>query len=194
MRATTTLISSLTLHVVWSAHSHEAQSLHFKHHPALRIVGGSIEDPQTSTGDDGNVSPKTTTTDSKPAFVRSAMYGSRTKSGVRDSIKDRLFQMKLPKLNIGLESEAMDKFKTQSSRVLTALGPAAVSFAQLFYQRDGLLTKPAIYALALLGSSCGFHLFLYFITFGYACGVTLPVLAAMILYNVSESERNKSTL
>jgi hypothetical protein len=100
--------------------------------------------------------------------------------------------MKLPKLNIGLESEAMDKFKTQSSRLLTALGPAAVSFAQLFYQRDGLLTKPAIYALALLGSSCGFHLFLYFITFGYACGVTLPVLAAMILYNVSE--RNKSTL
>lgn len=190
MRATTTLISSLTL--VWSAH--EAQSLHFKHHPALRIIGGSIEDPQTSTGDDGNEtdSPKTTTTDSKPAFVRSAMHGSRTKSGVRDSIKDRLFQMKLPKLNLGLESEAMDKFKTQSSRLLTALGPAAVSFAQLFYQRDGLLTKPAIYALALLGSSCGFHLFLYFITFGYACGVTLPVLAAMILYNVSE--RNKSTL
>lgn len=188
MRATTTLISSLTL--VWSANG--AQSLHFMRHPALRFIGGSLEDPQTATGDDGNDSPETTPTDSKPAFVRSAVNGSRAKSGVGDSIKDRLIKMKLPKMNIGLDSEAMDKFKTQSSRVLTALGPAAVSFAQLFYQKDGRLTKPAVYALALLGSSSGFYLFLYFISYGYVCGVTLPVLVAMILYNVSV--RNKFTM
>ena len=189
MRATSTLVYSLTL--VWSAR--DAHSLHFEHHPALRTVGGSVEDPSTFTGDEGSDdSLETTNVDSKRAFVRSAVNGSRTKSGVTDSIKDKFLQMKLPKLNIGLESEAMDKFKAQSSRVLTALGPATLSFAQLFYQKDGLLTLPSIYALALLGSSCGFHLFLYFISYGYVCGVTLPVLVAMILYNVSE--RNTSSL
>jgi hypothetical protein len=43
----------------------------------------------------------------------------------------------------------------------------------------------ALYAAALLGASCGFSLFLYFITLGYALGVTFPLALALIVYNVS---------
>jgi hypothetical protein len=197
MRATTctTLLAASLTVAVWSAH--EAPSFQFERHPALRIVGGSIEDPQqvsTSTGDNGNDSPEASRTDSKPAFVRTASVTTDTRTttttqggGAEHGIKDRLStKMKRPFLNIGLNSEAMEKIKAQSSRVFTSFGSAAMSLSQLFYQTNGqLLTKPAIYALALLGSSFGFHLFLYFITIGYACGVALPVLVAMILYNVS---------
>lgn len=180
MRGRATLLASLTL--VWAAH--KVQSLQFERHPALRIVGGSIEDPQqASTGHSG--SDSTEATDSNAAFARTAVNDARTASQVGDGVKDRLTKMKRPSLNIGLNSEAMEKIKTQSSRVFTSLGPAAMSFCQLLYQTNGMLTKPAVYALALLGSSFGFHLFLYFITIGYAFGVTLPVTVAMTLYNVS---------
>lgn len=43
----------------------------------------------------------------------------------------------------------------------------------------GLISFPALFALSLLGSSVGFYRFLYFISFGYALGVTLPLAAAM---------------
>jgi hypothetical protein len=41
-----------------------------------------------------------------------------------------------------------------------------------------------VYSLALLGSSCGFYTFLYFITVGYALGVTIPLIVALIVYMV----------
>jgi hypothetical protein len=160
--------------------------LQFERHPALRIVGGSIEDPQQASTDHSD-SDSTEATDSNAAFVRTDVTDAQTASQVGDGVKTK---MKRPSLNIGLNSEAMEKIKTQSSRVLTSLGPAAMSFCQLLYQTNGMLTKPAVYALALLGSSFGFHLFLYFITIGYAFGVTLPVTVAMILYNVSQSDES----
>jgi hypothetical protein len=94
-----------------------------------------------------------------------------------------------PKLNLGMGSSVLEKLKGQSSKFLSALGPAAYALAQLLSPSDGktLITKPAVYALALVGASSGFYLFLYFITVGYCCGVTLPVLVALIICNVSEN-------
>ena len=156
---------------------HEVHSLQRHGYPPvwLNMVGGSQEDITTAGSSVDNDTPAD---DSKAAFLRSAVNDVRSQSGVGKSIKDRLAQMQRPKLNIGLGSEAMDKFKTQSSRFLE------VALTQLLKNNE--LTRPAVYALALLGSSCGFYLFLYFITVGYVCGVTLPVLVAMIVYNVSQ--------
>lgn len=41
-----------------------------------------------------------------------------------------------------------------------------------------------LYSISLLGASCGFHLFLHFITLGYALGVTLPLVVALFFYQV----------
>jgi hypothetical protein len=45
-----------------------------------------------------------------------------------------------------------------------------------------------LYSISLLGASCGFHLFLHFITLGYALGVTLPLVVALFFYQVSINE------
>ena len=45
------------------------------------------------------------------------------------------------------------------------------------------LSYPTLYGLSLLGASCGFYLFLYFITVGYALGITLPVVLSLLFYH-----------
>jgi hypothetical protein len=45
-----------------------------------------------------------------------------------------------------------------------------------------------LYSISLLGASCGFHLFLHFITLGYALGVTLPLAVALFFYQVCINE------
>ena len=101
--------------------------------------------------------------------------------------------------NINTESiqKQMEMIKAKSkqlsehlSKVSSALGPATVAFLEDFHSKDGmLLTLPAMYALTLLGSSCGFYLFSYFITVGFAFGVMVPMLASLCLYNVSVRAR-----
>ena len=60
---------------------------------------------------------------------------------------------------------------------------ATVGFRDMFLSPRGGMTLPGVYALALLGSSSGFYMFLYFITVGYAFGVMLPVLVSLYTYN-----------
>jgi len=171
---------------IWS--TNEARSLQFERHSALRIVGGSTEERKPSVDEEGKKgSPQPTPT----AFLRNTNNDSKAKTGTaEDKTEDQKvapMKKRRPKLNLGMGSSALEKMKTQSSKLLSALGPASIAFAQLFSSSDGktLMTKPAVYALALLGSSSGFSLFLYFITVGYCCGVALPVLMALIVYNVS---------
>lgn len=187
MRGRAALLECLTLICL----ANEARSLQFERHPVLRIVGGSTEDLHPSADDEGKKgSPQPTPT----AFLRNPK--TETKPKAERKIEHRADEdqevaptkKRRPKLNLGMGSSALEKMQTQSSKLLSALGPAAVTFSRLFYPSDGktLITKPAVYALALLGSSSGFYLFLYFITVGYCGGVTLPVLVALIVYNVSE--------
>jgi steroid 5-alpha reductase family enzyme len=79
--------------------------------------------------------------------------------------------------------------KEQSSKVINAVGPTTAVILSMFL-KSGELTLPAVYVLALLGSSAGFYLFLYFITIGYAFGILVPLLVGIYIY----SERRLSHL
>lgn len=161
--------------------SNSAFSRQFDGRSALRIVGGSSEEPSVDENRGGSPQPTPTELLTEKTEPKGAKV-SQDNQGIALKKKRR------PKLNLGIGSSALEKLKNQSSNLAAAVGPAVVAFVQLFSSSDGtgLVTKPAVYALALLGSSSGFHLFLYFITVGFSCGVTLPVLVAMIVYNVSE--------
>lgn len=184
-----TLIICLTFLCLWSE---VAYSFQFEER-ALRIVGGNTEDdeqlkPSADETPDGN---KWSPQPSPTAFMKNTKPESSSES-TRDHEDDKaapkaLKKRQTPKLRLGMGSSALNKFKSQSSKLFSVLAPLSVAFAQLFVPSEGkpFLTKTAIYALALLGASSGFHLFLYFITVGYCCGVTLPVLVALIVYNVS---------
>ena len=78
--------------------------------------------------------------------------------------------------------QGADSLKEQTSKA----GPAALTtFSILYTCEKGGISFATLYALALLGASVGFYLFLYFITIGYSLGITLPLMAALIVYNVS---------
>lgn len=64
-------------------------------------------------------------------------------------------------------------------------GPSVVTACTLLYTCDKGVSLATLYALALLGASSGFYLFLYFITIGYAVGVTLPLAVALYVHSVS---------
>ena len=192
MRRRIVLLASLTS--IWLAN--KAYSVPLDRNLALRIVGGSTEEVNSSVDDEGKKrSPQETPT----AFLRNSNTETKTgtdhdqipetaRDGEPENEEGAAVKKLRPRLHLGVGSSALGKIKTQASRLLSSLGPALVALMQLFIASDRktLMTKPAVYALALLGSSSGFYLFLYFITVGYCCGVALPVLVALIVYNVSE--------
>jgi hypothetical protein len=85
---------------------------------------------------------------------------------------------KIPKIAKLKEGAAV--IQETSSRV----GPSFLTVASLLWASDKGVSFLSLYTLSLLGASCGFYLFLYFISIGYALGVTLPLIAALYLYNV----------
>ncbi len=75
-------------------------------------------------------------------------------------------------------------------KVVSQAGPAMITLLSLLYFNNGKkdeISLLTLYTLALLGASCGFHLFLHFITLGYALGVTLPLIVALSFYQVRVS-------
>jgi steroid 5-alpha reductase family enzyme len=76
-------------------------------------------------------------------------------------------------------------------RFISAIGPAVVA---IFAAKDGGLSFLTVYALALLGSSVGFHLFLYFISVGYALGIALPLTVALYKYLTTTTRATRSTV
>jgi steroid 5-alpha reductase family enzyme len=77
-------------------------------------------------------------------------------------------------------------------RYISAIGPAIV--AMFATKQDGGLSFLTVYALALLGSSVGFHLFLYFISVGYALGIALPLTVALYKYVTMTTRATRSTV
>ena len=72
-------------------------------------------------------------------------------------------------------------------KVSSQAGPALITLISLLCFNNGKkdeISLLTLYTLALLGASCGFHLFLHFITLGYALGVTLPLIVALRFYQV----------
>jgi hypothetical protein len=71
-------------------------------------------------------------------------------------------------------------------KISSQAGPSIITILSLVWsngKRDEI-SLVTLYTLALLGASCGFHLFLHFITLGYALGVTLPLAVALLFYQV----------
>ena len=71
-------------------------------------------------------------------------------------------------------------------KISSQAGPSIITVLSLFGyngEKDEI-SLVTLYTLALLGASCGFHLFLHFITLGYALGVTLPLAVALLFYQV----------
>jgi hypothetical protein len=72
-------------------------------------------------------------------------------------------------------------------QIFSRVGPSLLAILSLVgynADMDGV-SFLNLYAMSLLGASCGFHIFLYFITLGYALGVTMPIATALFLYQVS---------
>lgn len=65
--------------------------------------------------------------------------------------------------------------------------PSFLTVLSLIWTADKGISFFTLYGISLLGASCGFYMFLYFITVGYALGVTLPLLVALYAYNVRAS-------
>jgi len=103
------------------------------------------------------------------------------------SLKKQLEAIQEKRANLSLPTST--ELKEQSSKALKAVGPAAIA---ALYQ-EGEVTLPGVYALALLGSCSGFHLFLYFITVGYSFGIMIPVLVGLYVYAKSPVQ-NLTTL
>lgn len=66
----------------------------------------------------------------------------------------------------------------------TQVAPSVVSLLSALWTADNGVSFLSLYVLSLLGASCGFYLFLYFITVGYAIGITLPLIVAVKIYKV----------
>lgn len=74
-----------------------------------------------------------------------------------------------------------------AQQILSRIGPSFLVIVSLFRynnDKDGV-SFFNLYAMSLLGASCGFYIFLYFISLGYALGVTVPVVGALFVYQVS---------
>jgi len=137
-----------------------------------------------------------------PQKAQSRLFGGRSRgkavSRLQQSSTERRLQEHLdqqrsssssPATTVGEEDATSDyKHHNRKNGFLSALGPSVVA---LWAHRGGAQSSQAgvqilkfttIYTLSLLGSSIGFYSFLYFISVGYALGITLPVMAALRVY------------
>jgi steroid 5-alpha reductase family enzyme len=168
---------------------------------SLSLRGGQIDQevlpPTTVESTDHGVPATTPTTQQEdkaspaaPVAERSRTFLGLATSDLKSTVSARsarvgttlkkqleLIQEKRANIQLPTTSE----LKEHSSTALKAVGPAVITAFGQFYQ-EGDLTLPGVYALALLGSCSGFHLFLYFITVGYSFGIMLPVLIGLYVY------------
>ena len=130
----------------------------------------------------------------------SSSYNNPSASGVSDNNAKRqksflgnilpktqqLFLSKGSELGIRRNFQQMVEFLHKTT---SQAGPSLVTALSLFGNRPNKneVSVLTLYMVALLGASCGFHLFLHFITLGYALGVTLPLIVALSVYQVRAS-------
>ena len=113
-----------------------------------------------------------------------------------DTLRRR--SLKLPETIIQSKDPILQRMKS-AAEMMHQTGsraiPSAMTTLTVLYASDRGVSAASLYALALLGASCGFHLFLYFITIGYCLGIGIPLLVSLYVYNVSfECESQESLL
>eukprot|EP00536_Pseudo-nitzschia_multiseries_P003371 jgi/Psemu1/236632/estExt_Genewise1.C_520013 len=143
-----------------------------------RLVGGANqsiekkEDPQQDAlpPDNNYSSVSSNGTEADKSFLRSILPGTK-----------RLFLSKESEMTVRRNFKEMWGVL---QKAIAQAGPSVVTLLSLVSSsaNENGASLLTLYMLALLGASCGFHLFLHFITLGYALGVTLPLIAALYFY------------
>jgi hypothetical protein len=75
-----------------------------------------------------------------------------------------------------------------AQQIFSRVGPSFLAIISLLGYNNDMdgISFFQLYTMSLLGASCGFYIFLYFISLGYALGVTIPIVAALFVYQVSD--------
>ncbi len=147
---------------------------------ATRLVGGAnhnleaVEDPQQQ--DDptlGSQSNLSTDDNQQKKSTFGTIFPKSKRFFVSEASEDvvrRRFQQTL----------------ARTQKISSQAGPTLITAVTLLFSigMKDEISILTLYTLALLGASCGFHLFLHFITLGYALGVTLPLIMALNSYQV----------
>jgi len=143
-----------------------------------RLVGGANpnvernEDPQLNTNSPDNPQSSSSSIGNpgENSFLRSVL--PRTQQSLLSKVPEIAIRRNF-KQALTFFHKAMAQAGPSILTVLSLVGSSA--------NKNGL-SLLTLYMLALLGASCGFHLFLHFITLGYALGVTLPLIVALSFY------------
>jgi hypothetical protein len=165
---------------LWTNHPSNNPATFGKRHDfmtATRLSGGA---EQESTAPERSDQCAETPGARKPPPKGGAFLGHL------DNFRKR--SLELPKSIAQGSGPMMDKFKSTADLVQktsTRVAPSFLTTLSLLYTSDKGMSVASLYAFALLGASCGFHLFLHFITIGYALGIGLPLSVALYVYNVS---------
>ena len=134
----------------------------------LRLSGGADDENNTSKVDE--------------------IKGSRSGAflGNLDTLRRR--SLKLPETIIQSKDPIVQRMKS-AAEAMHQTGsraiPSVMTTLTVLYAANGGISAASLYFLALLGASCGFYFFLYFITIGYALGIGFPLLVSLYVYNVS---------
>ena len=176
--------------------------IHKPYSQILRIHGGNIDDvvpsqPSDTTTDLASttaeaLSSSSATTSSplhrSPRFLGFTLSDLKSSAATRGAqvganLKNQLDLIRKKQASLSMLPRMPDEWKGRSSEAMKqVVVPAAAAAMELLY-RNGDVRFLGVYALALVGSCSGFHLFLYFITVGYALGVMLPVCVALYIYS-----------
>jgi hypothetical protein len=137
-----------------------------------RLSGGADPPPTASDPEDASSTQQAIKPTAKRAFL-----------GSQNLRKAALLPKKMKGKGAIVQKvkEGVNVMQQTGSRV----APPFVTVLSLLYTADKGISFLSLYAISLLGASCGFYLFLYFITIGYALGISLPLAAALYVYNVS---------
>lgn len=179
----------------------EGPTLQKPYSRALIVHGGNVDDvvtsqPPDTTSEQASTTPEALSASSSssssplhrsPRFLGFTLSDLKSTAATRGAqvganLKNQLDLIRKTQASLSLP-KVPDEWKDRSSEAMQhVIVPAAEAAMGKFY-RDGDIHFLGVYALALLGSCSGFHLFLYFITVGYALGVTIPVCVALYMYS-----------
>lgn len=137
-----------------------------------RLSGGAEEEVNVETAGESSTFSSAADTTTPRAFLGT----------LRQHSKKTIFP-KLAKMNtdtIQKVKDGLEAFQATSTKV----APSFLTLVSVLWSAEKGISFLSLYAVSLLGASCGFYLFLYFITVGYAIGVTLPLIAALHMYKV----------
>jgi hypothetical protein len=156
-------------------------------HDKITSFTGGANHPIVETGDNEQHNGSSSSSTVTEAVPQAAAQREGTTPFLGKILSQKRQQQFIPKkLRQTLQEKAIEGLELMQ-KTSSQLGPSLLTIWPIVgYNSDKEgVTFITLYALALFGASCGFHLFLYFITLGYALGVTLPLAFALSVYQVS---------